>query len=164
MPPVWRKQILAPIYALCISFAFVLLFSITFEQPEKPSEPDVSTSQSPVQTTQPTTDVKPTESTSPPPQNSPKTVIRAKVVDTSQLHDVLIQAWDGNKKIKEAKLDASGSFQADVKLDGLSVCIKAPNGYQVIGSGPSRTKDDLSCTRLILEAPDEGVVELSKSK
>jgi hypothetical protein len=164
VPPVWRKQILAPIYALCISFVFVLLFSITLRQPEKTPDPGVPTSSPPVQSTPPTTDVNPTASTSPPPQNSPKTVIRAKVVDTSQLHDVAIQVWDGNKQIRKDKLDASGSFKTDVELDGLSVCIKAPNGYQVIGAGPARTDDGLSCTKPILAAPDEGVVELSKSE
>ena len=164
MPPAWRKQILAPIYALCISFVFVLLFSMTLKQSEKTSDPVVSASQSAVPPTPPATGVKPTAPTSPLPQNSPNTIIRAEVVDTSQLHDVSIEVWDGNNKIKEGKLDASGSFQADVKLDGLSVCIKAPNGYQVIGSGPSKTNDDLSCTRPILAAPNEGVVELSKSK
>lgn len=68
------------------------------------------------------------------------------------------------KQIQEGKLDTSESFQVDMKIEGRRVRIKAPNGYQVTEPGPSKPKDDLSCTSPIPAASDEPVVvKLSKS-
>ncbi len=165
MPPAWRKQILAPIYALCISFVFVLLFAMALREPNKPPDPVDPTRQPTIQPTPPTASAEPTEPASSPTPISPTTVIRAEVVDTRRLDDISIQIWDEELSmlIKEGRLDANGSFPADGKLDGLRVCIKDTQGYQVAEPDPSKTKDHLSCTSLIPATPDVPVVvKLSK--
>lgn len=166
MLPAWREHILAPVFALCMSFIFVFLFSMTLEQPKKPPEPDVSTIPPAVQPTQLTAKVEPTAPTSLPPQNPPAKVIRAEVVDTLRLDDISIQVRDEQHQnpIREGKLDQSGSFRVTEKGDGLHVCIKAPNDYRVIVEpGSIEKKGDLSCTSLIPAVPGEVIFKLSRS-
>jgi hypothetical protein len=160
--PGWRQHILAPIFALCMSFIFAFLFSMALEQPKKPPEPDVSTSPSAVSTAK----VEPTAPTSPLHQNSPAKVIRAEVVDTRLPDDVSIQVWDEQllHLIREGKLNTNGSFRVTEKGRGLHVCIKAPNDYRVIVEpGSIEKKGDLSCASLIPVVPGEIIFKLSRS-
>lgn len=157
-PSTLRRPILAPVYALFISFALVLLFATMLERSGTLSGPVVSTGV-------PVTDVPaapPAQSTSSlsatstsAPDETQYTVIRAEIMNPSSaaesalLAGLEIEFWDEKleMRIRSAALNAKGHFQEDVNnAEGQRVCLKAPDGYLVTDPQPIMPKNGFSCT------------------